>query len=240
MPSESCQASRAWAALRPSGSGIQQRKCYLAFVTLLLTLALVGTFPHSTHRHLHTHRTHIHITQHTTHSTLTRLRLARTAASLTFARWRRQPKVRLALVLSLSAAPCQTPCRSLRALRMPELRLGRGEKTEPEVKTDDKYNSSLSATTHSFSLLSLSPVYTQTHFHTHTRTHTHTHTQFQFAQGPSAPPSSPTCFRSFASSQGDAQAPPSKRGWLLKWTNYMKGFQKRYFVLEKGVLAYYR
>eukprot|EP00040_Diaphanoeca_grandis_P006538 m.37813 g.37813 ORF g.37813 m.37813 type:complete len:707 (+) comp17763_c0_seq1:135-2255(+) len=31
-----------------------------------------------------------------------------------------------------------------------------------------------------------------------------------------------------------------KKGWLLKWTNYMKGYRERWFVLEKGVLSYYR
>jgi hypothetical protein len=32
----------------------------------------------------------------------------------------------------------------------------------------------------------------------------------------------------------------SKSGWLLKWTNYLKGYQKRWFVLTEGVLSYYR
>ncbi|KAG5679288.1 hypothetical protein PVAND_008867 [Polypedilum vanderplanki] len=32
----------------------------------------------------------------------------------------------------------------------------------------------------------------------------------------------------------------SKSGWLLKWTNYLKGYQKRWFVLSNGVLSYYR
>ncbi|CAF2975068.1 unnamed protein product [Rotaria socialis] len=30
------------------------------------------------------------------------------------------------------------------------------------------------------------------------------------------------------------------RGWLYKWTNYLKGYQKRWFVLQAGVLYYYR
>ena len=30
------------------------------------------------------------------------------------------------------------------------------------------------------------------------------------------------------------------RGWLLKWTNYIKGYQKRWFVLNNGLLSYYR
>ncbi|XP_055374867.1 oxysterol-binding protein 1 isoform X2 [Condylostylus longicornis] len=30
------------------------------------------------------------------------------------------------------------------------------------------------------------------------------------------------------------------KGWLLKWTNYLKGYQRRWFVLSNGVLSYYR
>ncbi|XP_030371516.1 oxysterol-binding protein 1 [Scaptodrosophila lebanonensis] len=33
---------------------------------------------------------------------------------------------------------------------------------------------------------------------------------------------------------------PEMKGWLLKWTNYIKGYQRRWFVLSKGVLSYYR
>lgn len=33
---------------------------------------------------------------------------------------------------------------------------------------------------------------------------------------------------------------PEKKGWLQKWTNYLKGYQKRYFVLNNGTLSYYR
>jgi len=29
-------------------------------------------------------------------------------------------------------------------------------------------------------------------------------------------------------------------GWLLKWTNYIKGYQRRWFVLSNGFLSYYR
>ncbi|XP_037673055.1 oxysterol-binding protein 2 isoform X2 [Choloepus didactylus] len=32
----------------------------------------------------------------------------------------------------------------------------------------------------------------------------------------------------------------SFRGWLLKWTNYLKGYQRRWFVLSNGLLSYYR
>jgi PH domain len=30
------------------------------------------------------------------------------------------------------------------------------------------------------------------------------------------------------------------KGWLFKWTNYLKGYQKRWFVLQNGFLSYYR
>jgi len=33
---------------------------------------------------------------------------------------------------------------------------------------------------------------------------------------------------------------PEMKGWLQKWTNYIKGYQKRWFVLSNGVLSYYR
>lgn len=35
-------------------------------------------------------------------------------------------------------------------------------------------------------------------------------------------------------------SPPEMSGFLLKWTNYLKGYQRRYFVLTNGVLSYYR
>ncbi|XP_029401159.1 oxysterol-binding protein 2 isoform X2 [Mus pahari] len=34
--------------------------------------------------------------------------------------------------------------------------------------------------------------------------------------------------------------PDSYKGWLLKWTNYLKGYQRRWFVLGNGLLSYYR
>ena len=34
--------------------------------------------------------------------------------------------------------------------------------------------------------------------------------------------------------------PEHFRGWLLKWTNYIKGYWKRWFVLSNGLLSYYR
>ncbi|XP_077381037.1 oxysterol-binding protein 1-like isoform X2 [Festucalex cinctus] len=30
------------------------------------------------------------------------------------------------------------------------------------------------------------------------------------------------------------------KGWLFKWTNYIKGYQRRWFVLTNGLLSYYR
>uniref|UniRef100_A0AAZ1X9C9 Oxysterol-binding protein n=1 Tax=Oreochromis aureus TaxID=47969 RepID=A0AAZ1X9C9_OREAU len=33
---------------------------------------------------------------------------------------------------------------------------------------------------------------------------------------------------------------PAERGWLFKWTNYLKGYQRRWFVLSNGLLSYYR
>ncbi|CAN0333898.1 unnamed protein product [Lampetra fluviatilis] len=34
--------------------------------------------------------------------------------------------------------------------------------------------------------------------------------------------------------------PDTYKGWLFKWTNYIKGYQKRWFVLSNGLLSYYR
>lgn len=34
--------------------------------------------------------------------------------------------------------------------------------------------------------------------------------------------------------------PVEFKGWLYKWTNYIKGYQKRWFILENGYLRYYR
>nr|CAD7198943.1 unnamed protein product [Timema douglasi] len=33
---------------------------------------------------------------------------------------------------------------------------------------------------------------------------------------------------------------PEMKGWLFKWTNYLKGYQKRWFVLSNGLLSYYK
>ncbi|XP_053181086.1 oxysterol-binding protein 2 [Scomber japonicus] len=45
-----------------------------------------------------------------------------------------------------------------------------------------------------------------------------------------------------ASASASAPAPGSDtyKGWLFKWTNYLKGYQRRWFVLSNGLLSYYR
>ncbi|KAL3182613.1 hypothetical protein MRX96_034529 [Rhipicephalus microplus] len=40
--------------------------------------------------------------------------------------------------------------------------------------------------------------------------------------------------------QPQQQGEPEMKGWLAKWTNYLKGYQKRWFVLSNGLLSYYR
>nr|XP_020852207.1 oxysterol-binding protein 2 isoform X1 [Phascolarctos cinereus] len=39
---------------------------------------------------------------------------------------------------------------------------------------------------------------------------------------------------------GRGSNPDTLKGWLLKWTNYLKGYQRRWFVLSNGLLSYYR
>ncbi|KAM4707860.1 oxysterol-binding protein 2 isoform 2-T2 [Discoglossus pictus] len=34
--------------------------------------------------------------------------------------------------------------------------------------------------------------------------------------------------------------PDTYKGWLFKWTNYLKGYQRRWCVLSNGLLSYYR
>lgn len=41
-------------------------------------------------------------------------------------------------------------------------------------------------------------------------------------------------------SMSSQDSPEQFRGWLLKWTNYIKGYQRRWFVLSNGLLSYYR
>eukprot|EP00063_Salmo_salar_P041876 XP_014016711.1 PREDICTED: oxysterol-binding protein 2-like isoform X3 [Salmo salar] len=48
--------------------------------------------------------------------------------------------------------------------------------------------------------------------------------------------------KSSVSTPASAPAPGSDtyKGWLFKWTNYLKGYQRRWFVLSNGLLSYYR
>ena len=41
-------------------------------------------------------------------------------------------------------------------------------------------------------------------------------------------------------SDSKSQTSDQYKGWLYKWTNYIKGYQKRWFVLQNGLLSYYR
>lgn len=40
--------------------------------------------------------------------------------------------------------------------------------------------------------------------------------------------------------KSSSQNEPEMKGWLFKWTNYLKGYQRRWFVLQNGTLSYYR
>ncbi|XP_039100976.1 oxysterol-binding protein 1 [Hyaena hyaena] len=50
-----------------------------------------------------------------------------------------------------------------------------------------------------------------------------------------APPAAGGSGGSGAGGSGSA-----REGWLFKWTNYIKGYQRRWFVLSNGLLSYYR
>uniref|UniRef100_A0A3P9MEG7 Oxysterol-binding protein n=1 Tax=Oryzias latipes TaxID=8090 RepID=A0A3P9MEG7_ORYLA len=43
-----------------------------------------------------------------------------------------------------------------------------------------------------------------------------------------------------ASAAATAPGSDTYKGWLFKWTNYLKGYQRRWFVLSNGLLSYYR
>lgn len=43
-----------------------------------------------------------------------------------------------------------------------------------------------------------------------------------------------------ANAKLDSRNDVEMKGFLLKWTNYIKGYQRRWFVLSGGVLSYYR
>uniref|UniRef100_A0A8C4WLY5 Oxysterol-binding protein n=1 Tax=Gopherus evgoodei TaxID=1825980 RepID=A0A8C4WLY5_9SAUR len=42
------------------------------------------------------------------------------------------------------------------------------------------------------------------------------------------------------SGSGSSASGSAREGWLFKWTNYIKGYQRRWFVLSNGLLSYYR
>ncbi|NXW89511.1 OSBP1 protein, partial [Alopecoenas beccarii] len=42
------------------------------------------------------------------------------------------------------------------------------------------------------------------------------------------------------SGAGGTGSGSAREGWLFKWTNYIKGYQRRWFVLSNGLLSYYR
>lgn len=41
-------------------------------------------------------------------------------------------------------------------------------------------------------------------------------------------------------SESKAHTEAEMKGWLSKWTNYLRGYQRRWFVLSEGLLSYYR
>ncbi|XP_017965898.1 oxysterol-binding protein 1-like [Drosophila navojoa] len=45
--------------------------------------------------------------------------------------------------------------------------------------------------------------------------------------------------RSRSTNRTASESNTEMKGWLLKWTNYVKGYQRRWFVLSNGVLSYY-
>ncbi|XP_069484927.1 oxysterol-binding protein 1 [Ambystoma mexicanum] len=51
-----------------------------------------------------------------------------------------------------------------------------------------------------------------------------------------APPSAPAAATPVPGGTGGS----AREGWLFKWTNYIKGYQRRWFVLSNGLLSYYR
>ncbi|XP_067258498.1 oxysterol-binding protein 1 isoform X1 [Chanodichthys erythropterus] len=57
------------------------------------------------------------------------------------------------------------------------------------------------------------------------------------------PPSDTVKPRAVVMSEPKAPIPApgdTYKGWLFKWTNYIKGYQRRWFVLSNGLLSYYR
>ncbi|XP_071284332.1 oxysterol-binding protein 1 isoform X2 [Agelaius tricolor] len=62
------------------------------------------------------------------------------------------------------------------------------------------------------------------------------------APAPTAAPAAPTTSAGGGAGAGGGGAGPgsAREGWLFKWTNYIKGYQRRWFVLSNGLLSYYR
>uniref|UniRef100_A0A670YPD2 Oxysterol-binding protein n=1 Tax=Pseudonaja textilis TaxID=8673 RepID=A0A670YPD2_PSETE len=52
--------------------------------------------------------------------------------------------------------------------------------------------------------------------------------------------STPGGSSSSASGSTSSTSGAAREGWLFKWTNYIKGYQRRWFVLSNGLLSYYR
>lgn len=52
--------------------------------------------------------------------------------------------------------------------------------------------------------------------------------------------SAPGGSSSSASGSTSSTSGAAREGWLFKWTNYIKGYQRRWFVLSNGLLSYYR
>ncbi|XP_072456026.1 oxysterol-binding protein 2 isoform X2 [Notamacropus eugenii] len=57
---------------------------------------------------------------------------------------------------------------------------------------------------------------------------------------PATPELAPTEAQPAVAEDGRGGSPYILKGWLLKWTNYLKGYQRRWFVLSNGLLSYYR
>ncbi|KAJ6656639.1 hypothetical protein lerEdw1_003526 [Lerista edwardsae] len=57
---------------------------------------------------------------------------------------------------------------------------------------------------------------------------------------PAAPSAGGSPAPSASPSSAGGPGSDTYKGWLFKWTNYLKGYQRRWFVLSNGLLSYYR
>uniref|UniRef100_A0A8C5QBI1 Oxysterol-binding protein n=1 Tax=Leptobrachium leishanense TaxID=445787 RepID=A0A8C5QBI1_9ANUR len=57
---------------------------------------------------------------------------------------------------------------------------------------------------------------------------------------PLPPGTGPAPPREGSNSSSGSTSGSAREGWLFKWTNYIKGYQRRWFVLSNGLLSYYR